>query len=283
MAKHSDVQHRRSHVKTLAMDVTHKGRHKWPTYSGAPAICIALKRLHNIDASTSTVQRDLRACGFRSLVRRKVPTMDSKVHAKRLRFARRLKRQHAHDICFSDEHWVSTNDHTCRRQWVSHKRFLLCRERKRLHNTGHAQVWACVGRNYKSPLVILEPCVRLNNVLYKTLCLGKVLSSLRGRTFQHDGARAHAHSTVKPFIEAHGVYLLEDWPPYSPDLSPIEEMWPLLNRGIAERGPVTVAELHKAAHEAWNAIPMHVVNKFVSSFDVKLTTCIQHKGTCKFL
>lgn len=228
----------------------------------------------------STVKRDLRACNFRSLVRRKVPTADPVVHRKRLAFAKTWLRKSNLNVVFSDEHWVSTNDHSSRRQWVTHRSQLVPRERKRLHNIPRAQVWACVGTNYKSPIVIFPGNVRLNNESYKRKCLRLVLPSIQGQTFQQDGARPHVHSSIKPYIEHRGVSLMEDWPPYSPDLNIIEEVWPLLNERISAQKPKTLDDLQRAIVTGWNSISQTTINKFVGSFRTKLERCVKSGGSC---
>lgn len=278
MTSHKDVLKRRAKVINLAKLTIKKGCRTFPLYPSARAIALALP--DGLKCSKMTVIRDLHSANFRCFVRKKVPTADNNVIRKRLKFARECLRNPPVRLHFSDEHFISTNDHTSRLQWVQRRKDLLPRERKRIHNVPHIQVWACVGKNFKSPLVFLKEGERLNNETYKTKCLARVLTSIRGCTFQQDGARAHTHRSVQPFVASHGVKLLEDWPPYSPDLNIIEELWPTLNEGIAKRCPQSLDELRQAAQDAWKEIPMRVVNAFVLSFTDKLKACVQNGGAC---
>ena len=43
-------------------------------------------------------------------------------------------------------------------------------------------------------------------------------------TFQHDNARPHVARVCQDFLANNNIVPL-DWPPYSPDLSPIEHLW----------------------------------------------------------
>ncbi|KAM8708535.1 hypothetical protein ACLKA7_015503 [Drosophila subpalustris] len=53
--------------------------------------------------------------------------------------------------------------------------------------------------------------------------------------FQHDNAPIHTARSVKSWIQDQKVDLL-DWPPYSPDLNIIENVWGWLARKVYESG-----------------------------------------------
>ncbi|MFN9944487.1 MAG: transposase, partial [bacterium] len=64
--------------------------------------------------------------------------------------------------------------------------------------------------------------------------------------FQQDTDPTHraAPRIVKAYNKAHGtsITVLPDWPPNSPDLNPIENVWAIVQRKVNARGCSTFEE-----------------------------------------
>jgi transposase len=54
--------------------------------------------------------------------------------------------------------------------------------------------------------------------------------------FMHNNARIHTAKTTQKFLEEHSIWTIE-WPPYSPDLNPIEHMWWALKKKVHSLHP----------------------------------------------
>jgi len=91
----------------------------------------------------------------------------------------------------------------------------------------------------------------------------------------------------RPFFYHRGIPLLK-WPPYSPDLNPIKQIWFQLKKLVYEVNPNidTVSgsekkvreELGKALKEAWERIPQKYFDALWQSMERRRTAVVQAKG-----
>jgi hypothetical protein len=86
--------------------------------------------------------------------------------------------------------------------------------------------------------------------------------------FQHDNAPTHTAYIVQQLLHEMNITVM-DWPPYSPDLNPIENLWGLLKADILKLRPwlrdmpnnETWAELVDATQAAWEQLTIrHFIN-----------------------
>ena len=98
-------------------------------------------------------------------------------------------------------------------------------------------------------------------------------------TFQHDNARPHVARVCQDFLANNNIVPL-DWPPYSPDLSPIEHLWDELDRRVRRRRntPNTLRQLQTALLEEWENIPMKKINALVNSMQRRIRAVINARG-----
>jgi len=305
------ILQRRGAVKILAKTKKRTPLGKWfPAYPSAPAITKALHDAGKGEVHRSTIYRDLTKSGMKCVVRKYIPTADL---SKKKSFARScltnptLMRR----LVFSDEHTVSVNDHSCRVQYVEREGGKpLGRERKRLHNVTNVQIWAAFGRNWRSPICFLDKDPvpkrprgrprkdaaqvdrgatkqkkvpkRCDGDLYIRRCLTTaVCDGIRGggHVLMQDGAKFHWSKTVQAHLAQQRVEVLRNgtWPAHSPDLNPIENLWALLNRKLADLHPTTLDDLKAKTIQAWNSIPVMTMNKFHASFESKCKAVIANR------
>jgi len=250
-------------------------------YGSARQISAELKRRRIKYVSESTINLDLHALGYKSLVRPKVTFCDKKVEDTRAVFANRSMFRtvaQRERIAFSDEHICDTNDRTHRRQWVRTRQQLRRRISMNRYNIPSIQVWGAVAIDWRSELVVIKfekkddkgtASNRMTADRYIEHCLTPVLDDLKKRNllFQQDGAACHTAKIVKQFMATNNVPLLQGWPAHSPDLNMIEPIWAELNRRIAAMPRAkNVEELTAQAKRAWKQIPKEVMNAHVRHF-----------------
>jgi hypothetical protein len=62
-----------------------------------------------------------------------------------------------------------------------------------------------------------------------------------GWILQQDGATPHTSRATKAFFEEKNVQIMQ-WPPNSPDLSPIDNVWQILKDYVEKKNPQNLAE-----------------------------------------
>ena len=69
-----------------------------------------------------------------------------------------------------------------------------------------------------------------------------------------------------------------DWPPQSPDLNPIENLWEIVNRRINREGVRNKDQLFEQIQKAWAAIPQSFIDHLIESMPRRCKAVIDNKG-----
>ena len=76
--------------------------------------------------------------------------------------------------------------------------------------------------------------------------------------FQQDNWSVHTAGTSHAWFQNHGIDLI-DWPPWSPDLNPIENLWSDLKQRVYAHTAHTLAELEQWIRLEWAATDLNGV------------------------
>ena len=111
----------------------------------------------------------------------------------------------------------------------------------------------------------------------------KMLPDMSQAIFQQDGAPAHHSAMAQQWLQAHiqTFWPKGTWPGNSPDLSPIENLWAIVQQKLKEMEPATNEEnLIEKVKTAWSEISPNVLNNLVSGMPGRIKKCLQLKGGC---
>lgn len=123
-------------------------------------------------------------------------------------------------------------------------------------------------------------------------CLKEQLPTIvePGCTFIQDNAPTHTALCVKNWLTQFArcnLFHLVKWPPYSPDLNPIENLWKLLKEGICKKYPelstmkknsTSLEALRKAAEVVWEGLEEEVLERLILSMPRRLEAIVESKG-----
>ena len=101
-----------------------------------------------------------------------------------------------------------------------------------------------------------------------------------------DNAPIHTARAVTQWFLDIAIPLV-DWPPYSPDLNPIEHIWHHLKKTILRmhpelqdmgKGEEAIEALENALKEAWDALPNTLFEQVADSMPYRVAAVIKAKG-----
>jgi len=104
--------------------------------------------------------------------------------------------------------------------------------------------------------------------------------------FMQDNAPIHKARIIKEWFKTSGVYVV-DWPPYSLDLNPIENLWKMLKAEIIRShlefitmkdNLSTKNHLIRCAMEAWDALKDGLLNKLALGMQKRVDVVIIANG-----
>lgn len=91
--------------------------------------------------------------------------------------------------------------------------------------------------------------------------------------FQQDGAPIHTSAATSYLISKENVRTIA-WPPNSPDLNIIENMWSIVQARVNKRVINNFEDFKVALEEEWNAVPLHEIRRLFDCIPNRLKQVI---------
>ena len=151
-----------------------------------------------------------------------------------------------------------------------------------IHSGGFSVMfWGCFSKVALGPLVALEGSMDARKYvqLLEDVLLPELEAAGRPMVFMQDNAPCHTAKLVADFFERKRVTVLK-WPPQSPDLNPIENLWAIVKSRRKKKfgTPSSKAELVSQVFKIWEEIDQNLVSVLADSANRRLKECIRLKG-----
>ena len=239
----------------------------------------------------STIRRFLKGQGFLRKKLVKKPFISEAAKAKRVLFAQ--------DMLLNDNDYLSRvifSDETCIRKAPKDKDISIIihsSTRKeqipinpQFHSGGFSVMfWGCFSERAFGPLVVIDGTMDRHQ--YIEILQDYVIPEIRIADdifgspvmFMQDNAPCHKARVVTRFLLENNVPVL-DWPPYSPDLNPIENLWSIIKARRKKKFgvPLTKADLIMQISAIWSDLEPELALTLSSSFSNRLLKVIESRG-----
>ncbi|UYV75067.1 EPM2AIP1 [Cordylochernes scorpioides] len=188
----------------------------------------------------------------------------------------------SHRVVFSDESCFCLSSDSRRvRVWLrrgerSNPAAIV--ERPTVRQRG-IMVWGAIAYDSRSPLLRIQGTITAQRYVDDVLrpVTLPYLQGVPNALYQQDNARPHTARISQQALQ--DVQMLP-WPPYSPDLSPIEHVWDIIGRRLhALPQPRSENELWQMVEREWRAIPQDAIRTLIDSLPRRVAACIAIRGT----
>lgn len=250
--------------------------------------------LFNGEFGTYAIRYTLRRMGYSRYVAYRKPPISEKNAQLRLQFAREhldWTIEQWNTILWSDETWVTGGRH--RKTYVTRKKGEELNPTcivERLQRKGGWMFWGCFAGNRKGPGIFWEKdWGKINADSYQEHIVPVVdgwvqMEEQHGirLTFMQDNAPGHAAASTVGDLFDRGIRVVK-WPPYSPDLNPIETVWLRMKDWLEDKyGDInkpSYDQLRRWVKEAWDtAITPEFLQGLVAEMPERMAAVIVANG-----
>ena len=143
-------------------------------------------------------------------------------------------------------------------------------------------VWGGFSAGGTTDLVFCKP--KMTSVDYQDILADHLLPvapliTCGDYIFMQTNSPIHGSISTKSWLETNEMKIL-DWPPLSPDLNPIENLWGYLTRKVHGNGHqfTSIVALKAEIVKCWSEVTPELRNNLVASMKDRLIKVIRNRG-----
>lgn len=225
--------------------------------------------------SSRTVQRSLAASGIFKLVPKPALALTAAQKEKRVLFCDQHLADDFSTTIFTDESSFLFERHRCPR-WTAHGSLSVPTSKF----SKSVMIWGGISTMGPTPLAVIPGTI--NQYLYQDILQEYLLGTAEAYygenwRFQQDNATPHVARSTKQWLETNVPATLS-WPPNSADLSPIENLWPLIKNNVEKNAPVNFIDFQSNVVLTWNEIDVDLLSRLIATVPNRLRACRDLRG-----
>jgi transposase len=244
-----------------------------------------IKRELQLSVSADTIRRRLDEARLFGRVARKEYPFTAEHIRKRLSFANgygKWTEDQWDTVLFSDETHIELGQHG--QVWVQRPlgaAFDSDYMTNKVPHPDRVSVWGCFSGRGLGQIEIFTDI--LDGPTLKAILQRHLLPSANSLFppgawwLQQDNDPKHRSILVRDWLFSNGVQCL-DFPPYSPDLNPIENLWNDLKRRVEKRNARDIAELEEHLNAEWSATDRDYLVKLSHSMPKRCLAVVANHG-----
>jgi len=258
-----------------------------------------LKTNIGIDLNARTLNATLRAHEISHWLALKRSKLISEAALIRLKWAKKHKDWTVNQwrkVIWSDEASVARRSdktrewvfETFKQKWDRDKVMKISNEK-----TFFIMIWGAFWDSERSNLYLLDRDFEFKKHGYSAVFYIQILNHnltdiwKSGLVFMQDNASIHRARKSKLWFQENGIEVME-WPPYSPDLNPIENLWALLKKeaykvypdldSLKGKGEEAEIQLFQILQKAWGNLREKVMEGLIFSMPRRCAAVIKAEG-----
>lgn len=241
--------------------------------------------------SQRAIRRYCAQLGFPSKIARQKPLTSGVHRRKRIEFCKKTLNwslEQWENVMWSDESnfYLFHNTHRYVRRPKKSDPCNFRYTRKNVKHPPYLMIWGCMSSTGRGGLYFLPKSTKMNAARYKSILEEHLLPFMairNTRTFMQDGAPCHTAKMVTRWLADKNIEVMK-WPPNSPDLNPIENLWSIMKQKVSSERFTSLEEMKKRIQNIWiHEISTELCTKLAHSMPRRVAAVLRNKGyPCKY-